>query len=196
MNLLKQTLLCAISGSILLGNASAATFRDSDLFLANGVYLSSGNSLNGTFELDTDDGDLIPDQTGFIPGTHFAVSATIEFLLSDDGVGGFGADLIDFNGNWDEGVTIDLGTFNLATDFEINILTVVGTTTANLTLLGDINDEGRLNYTLKAADGDFLAIGGRVTVEAETTNSQVPDGGSSLGLLTLALAGLRVLRRE
>ena len=111
-------------------------------------------------------------------------SATASFWFSDD---------VD---SWqDEHVSVDLG----AVSSWLNNVEVGGTFASyelvsgnlSMTLLADIAADGKLTYTVRADSGDFYLKETQLTVYAH-----VPDGGSTLMLLGLALVGFAALRRR
>ena len=65
-------------------------------------------------------------------------------------------------------------------------------------ILGDalatLDTLGKLKYTIHRTEGDFLVWGAKLLVE--TCPRSVPDGGATLMLLGVALAGIESLRRK
>jgi VPDSG-CTERM motif len=57
-----------------------------------------------------------------------------------------------------------------------------------------LDTTGRLKYTFCRTEGDFLALAAKLYVE--TCPKAVPDGGTTLMLLGVALAGIEPLRRR
>jgi hypothetical protein len=60
--------------------------------------------------------------------------------------------------------------------------------------LAKLATTGSLQYTIHAIEGDFLAVAAKLWVE--TCPKTVPDGGATLMLLCLTLAGIEPLRRR
>jgi hypothetical protein len=60
--------------------------------------------------------------------------------------------------------------------------------------LATLDTTGTLKYTLRRTEGDFLALAAKLYVE--TCPRAVPDGGATLMLLGVALAGIESLRRR
>ena len=53
---------------------------------------------------------------------------------------------------------------------------------------------GKLQYTIRRTEGDFYALAAKLYVE--TCPKAVPDGGATLMLLGVTLAGIESLRRR
>jgi hypothetical protein len=79
----------------------------------------------------------------------------------------------------------------------------VGPSNASFNLLGGkisgdalvtLNTTGTLQYMFRATEGDFSALSAKLYVE--TCPRTVPDGGATLMLLGVALAGIESLRRR
>ena len=60
----------------------------------------------------------------------------------------------------------------------------------NLAVIGDIQSDGIVNYRVRTFGGDF------VFDAAFAHFNTVPDGGSTVALLGLSLAGIGFLRRK
>ena len=60
--------------------------------------------------------------------------------------------------------------------------------------LASLNATGMLQYTIRRTEGDFDALAAKLYIE--TSPRAVPDGGATLMLLGVALAGIESLRRR
>ncbi len=61
-------------------------------------------------------------------------------------------------------------------------------------ILATLDDTGKLKYTIRRTEGDLSFWSAKLLVE--TSPRAVPDGGATLMLLGLALAGIESLRRR
>jgi hypothetical protein len=118
---------------------------------------------------------------GFNPNTQDINSAVATFTLWDTPVLG---------GSEGYRITVDGITTASGGSFS-GFITLGGAVTG--TLLGNLNDDGILDYTVTATSGVFWLLDANLTAEA--TNS-VPDGGTTLGLLGLGFLGIVYLRRK
>lgn len=81
---------------------------------------------------------------------------------------------------------------------KIYFTTTAGTLTG-ATLLGTLTADGSFNVNLPANTVGFIDVtagSGNVLLESATFTPAVPDGGSTVALLGVALAGLEGLRRK
>ena len=125
----------------------------------------------------------ISGQAGFSPYLVFD-SATAKFWFADDS-----------NSDQDEFVTVNLG----SVASWLNHTEVNGTFASyqlvagdlNVSLLADIAVDGRLNYTVSVDSGDTYLKETQLTVHAH-----VPENGSTLALLGLALLGFGAVNRR
>jgi hypothetical protein len=140
---------------------------------------------------------------GFVPGTHSASSIDVKFAFADDQFFDV-AETVDitFGGLliWDD-EQVD-GTFLFAPTYYD---WVSGSLTVNLALLGDLNADGKLAYTVTIQDSnrgtadtwlkiaELTATGSLVP---GNNGNAVPDGGATLGLFGLGLLGLGAIRRR
>lgn len=92
---------------------------------------------------------------------------------------------------------LDSGKIDDATAFGITFELAGGGVAS---LLGDINADGILNYTISATSGNFNVLWARLVVSTDQSGSQsgsrVPDGGLTLALLGTSLLGLYAFRRK
>lgn len=104
-----------------------------------------------------------------------------------------------------ETFSIQLGGFAGFDSGKIDDLTVFGITFelaggGVASLLGDINDDGELNYTISATSGNFNVLSAKLAVSTVRSTSggsnRVPDGGLTLALLGASLVGLYASRRK
>jgi hypothetical protein len=164
--------LVACSLVVLSGvTGRAGTLWDIDLLL-NPKYLS------GQTTTYTDYFDIT---SKYNPALERVTYAQVWFPVSDD--------------QWfdpQEKVAVDLGDQPF-----------LGPESATLNLLSDkisggafvtLDTTGKLKYTICRTEGDFLAWGAKLLVE--TCPRAVPDGGATLMLLGVALAGIEPLRRK
>ena len=195
---LNQILLATLSLLSFSGAASAGAIswvdRDPDTTMGPLQYLSvSGTSTySSTFDITT---------AGFIPGQFIIDSINVKFAFADDA------------SDSDEFVDIVLGGVKIWDDLEVDgthanapvsyewfSQSVFG----NATILGDLNSDGILNYSvtvqnLSGSKDTYLKIA-ELTVTGDpkrtTTGQPVPDGGATLALLGAALMGLGAIRRK
>ena len=201
-NVLRAALsLISFSGAV---SAGAITWIDRDPNTGVGPlkYLSvDGNSTySSTFDITT---------AGFVPGQFNIDSILVKFAFSDDATSadtGSGSDGF-------ESVDITLGSLKIWNDLEVDgdhsnaplsydwySQSLFG----NATILGDLNADGILNYSvtiqnLSGSKDTYLKIA-ELTVTGDpkrtTTGQSVPDGGATLALLGAALMGLGIIRRK
>ena len=196
---IKQSLWTAAAVFVLLSgaNASLITWVDRNPDSGNGPlqFLSETGteSYSSFFDITT---------AGFVPGTHSATSIDVKFAFADD--------------ENDDAETVDifLGGIKIWNNEEVDgdhssaptsYDWVSGSLTGNLTLLGDLNADGKLAYTVTIQDGarnradtwlkiaELTATGSLIP---STNGNPVPDGGATLGLFGLGLFGLGAIRRK
>jgi hypothetical protein len=197
---IKQPLWTAVAVCALLSgaNASLLTWVDRNPDTGNGPlqFLSENGtkSYSSFFDITT---------AGFVPGTHSAGSIDVKFAFADDQFFDV-AETVDitFGGLliWDD-EQVD-GTFLFAPTYYD---WVSGSLTVNLALLGDLNADGKLAYTVTIQDSnrgtadtwlkiaELTAAGSLVP---GNNGNAVPDGGATLGLFGLGLLGLGAICRK
>ena len=197
---IKQSLWTAAAVFVLLSgaNASLITWVDRNPDSGNGPlqFLSETGteSYSSFFDITT---------AGFVPGTHSATSIDVKFAFADDQL-------------FDDAETVDiaLGGLVIWDDEEVDgsflfaprfYDWVSGSLTGKLTLLGDLNADSKLAYTVTIQDGarnradtwlkiaELTATGSLIP---STNGNPVPDGGATLGLFGLGLFGLGAIRRK
>lgn len=207
---IKQTLWTAgVAFSLLSGaNAALITWVDRNPSTGNGpIVLLSENgttSYSSFFDITTLDAGPTP----FIAGTHQATTIDVRFAFADDDSDD--AESVDiFLGSivlpiWNN-EQVDGNHSNAPTNYDW----VSGSLTGNLTLLGDLNADGKLAYTVTIQNLDtsrrsdtedtwlkiaeLTATGDR---KPGNNGNPVPDGGATLGLFGLGLLGLGAIRRK
>jgi hypothetical protein len=174
--IMRKTIFIALVASSLVvlsgANGRAGTLWDIDVFFK---YLSDKTtSYTGSFDI----------KSQYDPALETVTDAQAWFFVKDDEL-------------WNpkdksEKVAIDLGDESF-----------LGSNSAYFNLLGgDISGDalatldtfGTLKYTIGRTEGDFLAMSAKLYVE--TSPRAVPDGGATLMLLGVALAGIESLRRK
>ena len=170
-NMKKSVIIALVTCSLtVLSGATgrAGTFWDIDLCFE---YLSGTAEYKGFFDI----------KGKYNPALETVTNAQAWFLVSDD--------LFDWQ---KERVALDLGNKPF-----------IGPSNASANLLGgQISGDAlktlattyTLQYTFRAIEGDFLALAAKLYVE--TCPKTVPDGGATLMLLGLSLAGIEPLRRR
>ena len=168
------TLIIASSLLILTGAAGrAGTLWDVDVFAE---HLSRETpKYTGYFDITSE----------YDPTVEKLTYAKAWFLFSDDS-------LVD----GEEWVSVDLGYDTFLDPVKITFALVgsgVITGDAFLTL----DETGKLKYTISRTKGDFWALAGKLMVTTSPTSPRgVPDGGATLMLLGMGLAGIESLRRR
>ncbi len=182
-------------------SASAITWVDRDPDSGNGPleFLSENGTtvFSSTF-------NIIP--AGFIPGTHLVDTINVKFAFSDDN-----------SDSQTEYVDITVGGFKIWNDLEVDGTHANAPTSyewfsqglsGNLSILGDINADGVLAYSVKiqnlsnswsGTEDTYLKIAELTAggdFKPRTTGTPVPDGGATLGLFGLGLLGLGAIRRK
>ena len=106
------------------------------------------------------------------------------FLFSDDSLA-----------DGEEWVSVDLGYDTFLDPVKITFALVgSGVITGDSFLT--LDETGKLKYTISRTKGDFWALAAKLMVETiPTTPRGVPDGGATLMLLGMGLAGIESLRR-
>ena len=179
----------------LLSSFSLRAITYSDLQLPD-VLLDANNPLTASvtdwFDLEnTGSQSLEPyglpykDRAGFDSDTMDVLSGTVEFLVYDTT-----GDLDTFSINLGNLSLIENGTFNYyfheASDVEASLLL-------------EISDTGRLQYTVTAKNGSSFRLGGAYLEVEVDGPTNVPDGGASillLGLGFLSVTGIRSVIRK
>lgn len=136
---------------------------------------------------------------GYNSVTHQVTYASAWFAFADDTLPWDGQDdPLDLNGNY-EVVKVDLG---LAPGYfgpvEVNLATLLGGDVKGSVLM-DLSADGRLEYTISQVTGDLYVGFAKLVAEASPrtgTANAVPDGGTTVALLGLALLGLSAARRK
>jgi hypothetical protein len=175
-----------------------AIFQDVDTRFGGQDYIriTEDDEWSSDFNVRTDDSDGTADTVGYVPGTAIW-KVDIWFNISDDSDSGSERVEITFDfpgylgSDWvwknDDPVMNYAATFNVGDSGSVG------------TLLLDVWLDGILKYEVDADDGDFrlYEAGMRVWLESERpTGNSVPDGGSSVLLLGLALVGIGALCRK
>ncbi|HEY5705639.1 MAG TPA: hypothetical protein VIS96_08710 [Terrimicrobiaceae bacterium] len=157
------------SGLLILSGVTgrAGTLWDIDVFSR---YLSGTNSYTDYFDITSD----------YNPAFQKIDLGKAWFAVSDD-------QLLD-SGEW---VEIDLGDQDFLGPLKVDLNLVGGNISGEALLTLDA--KGKLKYTVRAAGGDFWALGAKLSVEVNPRS--VPEGGATLMLLGMALAGIEALRR-
>lgn len=168
-------------------SAQAGVYRDRDNLDA--VLNSPGESVSGTFNIRTLDGNFAGDMAGFVPSAETIVTATATFELYS-------------NDSEKEQVDINLGAFDLYTTpgTQINGEVTFGPLNLTVQMLADLQQDGSISYRLTLLDtaftwGEDVGIN-YAQLDVTTVPNTVPDGGMTLALLGLSLGGLAVVRRS
>lgn len=178
---MKKSLLLA--ATVLLGSllpSTATLYYDLNTYGAFGRQVTTSSPLVDSFSITFD------------TAGEEAVWGEAIFLLAD-------ADKAT------EQFSIQLGNFTGFDSGKIDDVTVFGITFelaggGVASLLGDINDDGELNYTISATSGNFNVLLAKLAVSTVHSTSggsnSVPDGGLTLALLGSSLLGLYAFRRK
>ena len=183
----KLTLLGSV-GAICAGavcTASAITQNFSDINTYSPAIQFNADGGRTTF---TDVFDLTAN--GFVPGTDIATSGKAIFNLSNGGPGNSAR------------VTIDLGSIAEVTGgFVQNYTFTFGA--SDVSILTDINADGKISYTIVATAKHFQLDSAELDIVAtvkdstsSTTDTRVPDGGTTVALLGSSLVGISLLKRK
>ena len=168
-------LIIASSLLILTGAAGrAGTLWDVDVFAE---HLSRDTTkYTGYFDITSE----------YDPTVEKLTYAKAWFLFSDDS-------LVD----GEEWVSVDLG-YDTFLDKITFALVGSGVITGDTFLT--LDETGKLKYTISRTKGDFWALAAKLMVTTSPTSptspSGVPDGGATLMLLGMGLAGIESLRRR
>lgn len=186
---LTKALLSVLLSALCASSVHAILYTDLDLFGA-GSLVDPSHSLNGTFEINSDDPDGIHDLWGYDPGTEEVTNATATFFLHDDGLLGDIAP---------EKFTIKLGPDTFIDSQPVPFLFTTGGVTGNAFF--DLSEDGVLAYSIVAVPNnrwngisDFKVYSALLTVDARAR--AVPDGGTTGLLLGMGFLGLCVLQRK
>ena len=197
-NLLKSLAVALIIGVTAPIASAASYYFDFDTEVNKkqwfGVKVNSQNPYTGEFNLMDNGGDSLPDiwlplltgntfDDGYNPDTEMLTAAWAVFSLSDD-----------LDRRRDEVVEIFLGSGSSLFDtFEVGFfdLTLGG---VGGSALMELSDNGKINYTISAKEGDFMFRSAGIKATFETR--PVPDSGSALALLGASLVGLIAVRRR
>ncbi len=172
--------LVAISTSV-----HGATYRDTDLFGGLGTQLNAGQSISGVFQIDQRDFDSINEVAGYDSDVEEILSATAAFFL------GLGDDLVAST------VDIFLGSSVFRDDAGVPVYNfVVGNSSVQGSALFNLQEDGRLDYTITAETGTLIVYEATLRATSGPRSIGVPDGGSSVFLLGFGLMGLGFLKRK
>jgi len=171
-----RKLICSsafVTGMLLLAcqQSKAITFEDFDT-------LNRSLSVSGT---PTFGSELNIAEHNFVPGWSTISSATVTFVLYDDK-----QQMVT------QGYAIEL-------DGQATSFSVIGEAQLNLNLLSSLNEDGILSYSVTATSGSFWLQSARLIAEGSEPESpirNVPDGGSTLLLGSLALLALIAAHRR
>jgi hypothetical protein len=206
---MKITKILALLGVIAAGSsamASTFTFSDADSFgglngSGNpiGVTLTAGGSdtQGGSFNFVTADSTpsfIIGDpyqandqgpyktQLGFIVGQNFVISGNVSLFLrdTDTALSPDGGEAIVYTSQL-LSQTITGGSFETQLHISQGI---------NASVIGFINAQGFITYTVQATSGSFILDAAYMEVNA------VPDGGATAMLLGVGILGLGAMRRK
>ena len=173
------TVRAAIAALMIAGISSSValpiTFTDVDVIDVK-LNASQGTPYEDTFNIWDD---------GFRPDQHEVWAAAITFWLSDD------------SDYWGEGESFTINLDNTVTSSHFTTFLVIGTTQIGVELLASLNAEGVLDYSVSASTGDFwlrramlVAVGDHTGPSQGGTTVSVPDHGTTIALLGVALSAL------
>lgn len=190
-NMIRKALCLALGAALWAGSAQAISFTDSN---PADVRLDANSALNvfGVWVPNplynpsyTGNWDLLNE--GYDPATQQINSAVATFSLNDA------------NGRSESyTITIDGDTFLSGGSFST---TTFGTIDFAGGVVGDalitLDSTGLLSYTVTATSGVFWLANAALTadVSARESNGHVPDGGLTVAMLGIGLAGLGRIRR-
>lgn len=187
-------------GMILVaGPADAVSFVDIDIYEK---HMSAGDVIFGVFDIVYGDEDEfadiknpydlepISDMAGFDPLAHLVTEATVKLYLRDDRDWGYPLlPQVEFAISLVQGGGVRM--------FEVSHQIIEFGSTINLR--GEVQDDGRVLYTVGAVLGDFYFDYALLQVTAEPKDSQrasIPDGGLTLSLLGAAMLFVERFRRR
>lgn len=199
---MKNYIVSALSALALSVTAQAVMYADADYFGGVngtnnpiGITLNSGGSVTDSFNFVGPDGTsgfvagapyftspfpALPFSSvlGYIPNSGVAQSGSFTFFLRDPG--GVESLKVEFNLGVQTSTSIDFENFKLFSEgFSGNILATVGSS-------------GSINYVLTATTGSFILD----AAYAQVNIAPVPEGGSALALLGVAMVGVHAFRRR
>jgi hypothetical protein len=165
-------------------SAKAVTYMDIDPVL---------KLLNDDYQSHT--GDFNISEHGYNPSSQYVYSAKAWFFFSDDLLP-LPADPLDKDGKYETvEVTLGLGHLDPSAHLgpiEVNLGTILGGNISGDVLV-DLSEDGKLTYTVDRVKGDFWFLGAKLVADAGSrTAATLSDGGTTVGLLGLALLGLFV----
>ena len=176
--MIKKILALTVGSALLIGsNALAITYTDENTV----DVLFNGTGNNGGVTSHSSSFNLTP---GYNPVTHTLTSATAVFTMYD------------VNGDEGFNITVEGDLFVTQGSFSASIDvggSIVGA------LLGNLDEDGILNYTITRTGGNFWLWNAKLTAEGQerqpSTNG-VPDGGATLTMLGMGLLGVFSIRRK
>lgn len=184
-----------ISGAALASSAFAISFTDtsgSATFLNTTANDSYSNSVSGLLDITTGN------PTNYNPATMVLTSATIKFAFADTN------DPTEVwwqsDGNEIVSVSLDSTFFQSAevggTHASFDWTSIAGNLSG--TIFSNLQTDGKLNYTVTITSGDVWFKGAQLDAVGNVRNNTpgVPDSGSTVALLGLALVGLAVFKRR
>jgi hypothetical protein len=196
-----KTFLLTLCSLLACASTYASTFSDADYFGGansngnpNGVLLIANidDAVNSSFDFVSPDRTAsfsigapydpsvqgtYTSQLGYTPGTTIDPSSLFFTFFFRDPLGGQEAERINLGFN-------DL-VFNDGS-FTGTIVTDLG---GNAALVGNIEDDGFVNYRIRAISGEFVFDGAYARFNT-------PDSGSTVALLGFSLAAVALLRRR
>ncbi len=187
---MKTITTIALAALLLAGTTQAITFRDYDLINTTLNGGAHSHSYSGNFNITTGDGG-IGDLSGYNPEIHTLNSATASFTFT----GGNTSRSFELNlGNWS-------GTATFKQELTLGVDSAV--------FLGQLQTDGVLNYLITRTAGSFTLVSAELNaygVERQVPrvnnpdnrppSHSVPEGGTTVALLSSAFCGLALVRRR
>lgn len=184
-----------IFGAALAAPAFAISFTDTSgtaTFLNTTSNDGYGNSVSGVLDITTGN------PVNYNPATMVLTSATIKFAFADTN------DPTEVwwqsDGNEVVSVTLDSTFFQSSevsgTHAAFDWTSIAGNLSG--TIFSNLQSDGKLNYTVTITSGDVWFKGAQLDAvgNLRTNTPGVPDSGSTVAFLGLALVGLAVIKRR
>ena len=177
---MKKSLLIALgTSSLLLLGGLTGRATTIERWLPNGKYLSSENGATPEYESEyTDSFDIA--NNGYDSKKEKVTFAELWIEATDDQV----------SDSWESG-SVYLGDRQLVGARKVSLNLLKAEVSGDL--LGTLDNDGTLKFKVKREAGDFVVWKAKLVYETSPTS--VPDGGATLMLLGVALAGIESLRR-
>jgi hypothetical protein len=171
----------AVLGAV--NSANASIWIDQDPLNVTLSQTGSLHSVDGVFDIVTLDNNYAGDVAGFNPGTDLVTKAVVTVKARDDN-----------DWQWEE-MSVTLDSTDVGSQFFFNI---PFSDNLSAELIGSINTDGILNYSITATSGDFVVEYAKLRAEG-VAGGAVPEPATLVIWSLLGMGsclGMRVWRRR